>query len=98
MSSCWSIIRPCMGSASSRFRLSCRGLRRRRSCPTQASTTYCRLLLARDHLAEQLELLAVEALELHRLDRREVAGARVDGDARQQGLDAEALEARGLLH
>src|ERR671931_2523137 len=56
------------------------------------------LLLVRDHLAEELELLAVEALELHRFDRREVARAGADGDAREQRLDAEAFQTRCLLH
>src|SRR5919204_4887744 len=56
------------------------------------------LLLVRDHLAEELELLAIEALELHRFDRREVARTGADGDAREQRLDAEALQTRRLLH
>src|SRR5690349_16470938 len=63
-----------------------------------ASSSRPSLLLVRDHLAEELKLLAVEALELHRLDRCVVARAGADGDAGQQRLHAEALQARGLLH
>src|SRR5437588_754717 len=63
-----------------------------------ASSSRPSLLLVRDHLAEELELVAIEALELHRFDRRVVALPGADGDARQQRLGPEALEARGLLH
>src|SRR4051812_3888304 len=50
------------------------------------------------HFAEANPFLAVELDELHRLDRREVIGSGVHLDARQQRLDAEILQACGLLH
>src|SRR5437763_12760267 len=69
-----------------------------RPCIVTASSRGPRSLLVRDHLAEELELVAVEALELHRFDRRIVVRAGADRDTRQQRIDAEALQARRLLH
>src|SRR5262252_3656284 len=58
------------------------------------------LLLSRgvEELAEQHPVLAVEAAELHLLDRKEVVRARVDPDAGQQHGESEAIDARRLLH
>src|SRR2546423_3199769 len=56
------------------------------------------MALLAQHVAEQHPLLAVEALELHRLDRREVVAAGGDADPGQQGVDAKALHVGRLLH
>ncbi len=44
------------------------------------------------HVAEQLPGLALEALQLHRLDRVEVGGAGADEDAWQQQRHAKIVE------
>src|SRR6185503_6174509 len=54
-------------------------------------------LFAHD-FAETHPLRAVEARQLHRLDRREVGGAGVDLDAGQQAIGREVLQAGRLLH
>src|SRR5690348_14602359 len=53
--------------------------------------------LAADYFAEAHPLLAFEADELHLLDRREILGAGVDADARQQHRQSH-VEARRLSH
>src|SRR3954469_25676271 len=56
------------------------------------------LLVRADYLAEQLVFLAVEALQLNRLQGRVVVRPGGDGDAGEQRIDAKALHRRGLLH
>src|ERR1051325_10090951 len=67
------------------------------SLASAAARSRFALPVALDHLPEQLVLLAVKALELHRLQRRVVLVAGGDGDARQQRVDPEVLHRRGLL-
>src|SRR5262245_149671 len=54
--------------------------------------------LPAQHLAEQHPALAVEAGELHLLDRIEVRRTGVELDARQQHGQLQVLDAGGLAH
>ena len=53
---------------------------------------------AAEHRAERLPALAGKPHHLHLLDRREVARAGVDDDAREQHAEPQALEVRRLPH
>src|SRR5690349_19185595 len=70
----------------------------KRGSATRALTLPQPPLLGAHHIAEASPGLAVEARQLHLLDRREVGRARVDLDARQRGVGDEVLEAGRLLH
>ena len=50
-----------------------------------------RTLLARDRLAEQFAVLAIEARQLHLLDRIVVGWSGIDRDARQQHAELEIV-------
>src|ERR1700682_2702573 len=54
--------------------------------------------LTADDRSEQVPLLALETHHLKLFDRIEVGRAGVDLHARQQGVEVEVLEARGLFH
>src|SRR5262249_60394210 len=54
--------------------------------------------LVRNNVAEQLPGLSLEPLQLHGLQRIEVARAGVDLDARQQHGQVDVLQIRRLLH
>src|SRR5262249_39605004 len=54
--------------------------------------------LGADDAAEQVPFAALELHHLGLLDRGEIGGAGVDGDACDQRIRREVLQARGLLH
>src|SRR5258706_8336156 len=56
------------------------------------------ILLTAHHVTEELPLLAVEALQLHRFERRVIVRAGVYQDARQQRLEAQVLHVGSLAH
>src|ERR671912_2283408 len=66
--------------------------------PSKLSQAIGLARFGRQDLAEQLPGLALEALQLHSLDRVKVGRAGRDRDARQQARDPELLVAGGLLH
>src|SRR3954452_7515333 len=68
----------------------------RRATGTDGSDLSGRLAL--QHLAEQLEVLAREAGQLHLADRMEVGRAGVDLDTRQQPRNFHVMQVGGLLH
>src|SRR5438445_9473802 len=54
--------------------------------------------VARDDIAEALPALALVSHELKLGDRREIAGAGIDLDTREQAAELKSLDARRLLH
>src|SRR5260221_14113870 len=56
------------------------------------------ILLTAHHVTEEPPLLAVEALQLHRFERRVIVRAGVDDDSRQQRIEAQVFPVRRLLH